>query len=116
MVLIALGMIHYKSSKPNRPRPNHAIERTPNGACGKQCDIDGQPEGGMAGKPSIKASEALVLHLVRRLSSQRNAGSTKAPSLMDSYHERSTSRSLTKTPSHSAAAFLRRKTWTCNGD
>ena len=32
-----------------------AGQRTPNGACGKQSDIDGQPEGGLAGKPGIKA-------------------------------------------------------------
>jgi len=38
----------------NAKRPNQAMERTPNGACGKQCDMDGQPEGGLAGKPGIK--------------------------------------------------------------
>src|SRR5256885_15745696 len=49
----------------NPQRPNHAMERTPNGACGKQRDIDGQPEGGLAGKPCIKAFG--VAHLIDSL-------------------------------------------------
>jgi len=38
----------------HREAANQAMQRTPNGACGKQCDIDGEPEGGPAGKPGIK--------------------------------------------------------------
>jgi len=41
------------------------MKLTPNGACGKQRDIDEQPAGGLAGKPGIKVFGVAPLVLVR---------------------------------------------------
>jgi len=48
------------------------MKLTPNGACGKQRDIDEQPAGGLAGKPGIKAFGVAHLTFVRPMGTHQH--------------------------------------------